>query len=179
MLIHQDFEQHGTNPMVEIFSDRIEFSNPGAPLVNIERIIDTVPVSRNENIAGFMHKCGICEERGSGYDKIIMATAQNSMLAPRIENMENQFTKVILFAKLPFDITSKEDKIPTCYMQACFAYVNYHAIDNSDIRKLFALEEKDKVKASRVLKDTVDAKLIKPVDKDTAPRHMKYIPIWA
>ncbi|MFR1061658.1 MAG: hypothetical protein ACLSEY_14825 [Enterocloster sp.] len=23
-------------------------------------------MSRNENIAGFMHKCGICEERGSG-----------------------------------------------------------------------------------------------------------------
>ncbi len=179
MLIHQDFEQHGTNPMVEIFSDRIEFSNPGAPLVNIERIVDTVPVSRNENIAGFMHKCGICEERGSGFDKIIMATSQNSMLAPRIENIENQFTKVILFAKLPFDITSKEDKIHTCYMLACYAYVNYGAIENSDVRKLFDLTEEDKVKASRIIKDTLDAKLIKPVDKDTAPRYMKYIPIWA
>ena len=95
MLIHQDFEQHGTNPMVEVFSDRIEFSNPGAPLINIERIIDTVPVSRNENIAGFMHKCGICEERGSGYDKIVLATGENSMLSPRLENQSNQFTKVI------------------------------------------------------------------------------------
>ena len=45
--------------MVEIFSDRIEFSNAGSPLVSIERIVDTVPVSRNENMAGFMHKCGI------------------------------------------------------------------------------------------------------------------------
>ena len=57
--------------MVEVFKNRIEFSNAGAPLVAIERIVDSVPVSRNENIAGFMHKCGICEERGSGYDKII------------------------------------------------------------------------------------------------------------
>lgn len=179
MLIHQDFEQHGTNPMVEIFTDRIEFSNPGAPLVNINRIIDTVPVSRNENIAGFLHKCGICEERGSGFDKIVMVTGQNCMLSPRIENIDNLFTKVVLFAKIPFDITPKEEKIRTCYMQACLAYVNFSAITNADIRKVFALDESDKVKASRVIKDSLAANLIKPVDKDSAPRHMRYIPIWA
>lgn len=85
-MIHQDLQQRGTNPMVEVFKNRIEFSNAGAPLVAIDCIVDTVPVSRNENIAGFMHKCGICEERGSGYDKIIEATAKNELLAPRIEN---------------------------------------------------------------------------------------------
>ena len=88
-MIHQSLEQRGTNPMVEIFSDRIEFSNAGSPLVSIERIVDTVPVSRNENMAGFMHKCGICEERGSGFDKIVAATSHNEMLAPRIENQNN------------------------------------------------------------------------------------------
>lgn len=179
MLIHQDFEQHGTNPMVEIFSDRIEFSNPGAPLVNIDRIVDTVPVSRNENIAGFMHRCGICEERGSGYDKIILATGQNCMLAPRIENQDNQFTKVVLFAKLPFDVIPKEEKIRTCYMHSCLSYVNYNVITNASIRKLFALEENEKVKASRIIKDTLEMRLIKPVDENTSPRNMKYIPIWA
>ncbi len=54
-MIHQDLQQRGTNPMVEVFKNRIEFSNAGAPLVAIERIVDSVPVSRNENIAGFMH----------------------------------------------------------------------------------------------------------------------------
>ena len=88
----------GTNTMVEVFKNRIEFANAGAPLVAIERIVDSVPVSRNENIAGFMHKCGICEERGSGYDKIIEETGKNELLAPRIENQNNQFTKAILFA---------------------------------------------------------------------------------
>ncbi|MBO4858972.1 MAG: putative DNA binding domain-containing protein [Treponema sp.] len=179
MLIHQDFEQRGTNPMIEIFSDRIEFSNPGAPLVNIERIIDTVPVSRNENIAGFMHKCGICEERGSGYDKIVLITGQNSMLAPRIENQDNQFTKVALFSKIPFDVIPKEEKIRTCYMHACLAYVNYSVITNTSIRKLFALDENEKVKASRIIKDTLAEHLIKPVDEESSPRNMKYIPIWA
>ncbi len=30
-LIHQDFDERGTGPMVEIFSDRIEISNPDYP----------------------------------------------------------------------------------------------------------------------------------------------------
>ena len=64
-------------------------------------------------------------------------------------------------------------------MQACLAYVNYGAITNADIRQVFGLEDSDKVKVSRIIKDTVAAGLIKPVDPDTAPRYMKYIPHWA
>lgn len=151
-MIHQDLQQRGTNPMVEVFKNRIEFSNAGAPLVAIDRIVDTVPVSRNENIDGFMHKCGICEERGSGYDKIIEATAKNELLAPRIENRNNQFTKAVLFAKVPFEMTTKEDRVRTCYMQACLAYVNYEAVSNGDIRKLFGLSDQEMTKASRLFK---------------------------
>jgi len=51
-LVHQALDQYGTNPMIEIFADRIEFSNAGAPLVAIERIIDTVPLSRNKTWRG-------------------------------------------------------------------------------------------------------------------------------
>lgn len=179
LIIHQDFEQHGTNPMVEIFSDRIEFSNPGAPLVNINRIVDTVPVSRNENIASFMHKCGICEERGSGYDKIIQSTGEHTLIAPLIEIQDNQFTRVVLFSKMPFDTLSKSDRIRTCYLQACLAYVNFSAISNSDVRVLFGLSEKESYKASRIIKDALEEKVIRPVDNETAPRYMRYVPNWA
>ncbi len=179
IMVHQSLEQRGTNPMVEIFSNRIEFSNTGTPLIDINRIVDTVPVSRNENMAGFMHKCGICEERGSGYDKVIRATGKEKLLAPMIINQSNQFTKTVLFSKIPFDLITKEDRIRTCYMQSCLAYVEFNSISNADIRELFDLDDKDKVKASRIIKDTLIAGLIKPLDPETAPRYMKYIPIWA
>ena len=39
-LIHQDFFITGTGPTIEIFSNRIEITNPGLPLVDIKRIID-------------------------------------------------------------------------------------------------------------------------------------------
>jgi len=120
----------------------------------------------------------LCEERGSGYDKIVEATGRNELLAPRIENQSNQFTKAILFAKMPFEMITKEDKIRTCYMQACLAYVNFKAINNADIREVFGLTVKEKYKASRVIKDTVEAGKIKLLDENAAPRYMKYIPYW-
>ena len=178
-MVHQALDISGTSPMVEVFDGRIEFSNAGAPLVEIDRIVDTVPQSRNEAMAGFMHKCGICEERGSGYDKIVTATSSQNLLAPRVEGQSGKFTKATIYSKIPFELTSKEDRIRTCYMQACLASVTASALTNADVRRLFALERNASVKASRVIKDTVNAGLIRPVDPDTAPRYMRYVPFWA
>ena len=50
-LIHQDFFVTGAGPMVEIFADRIEITNPGEPLVDTARFVDTPPKSRNEALA--------------------------------------------------------------------------------------------------------------------------------
>ena len=88
------------------------------------------------------------------------------------------FTKAVLFAKMPFELTSKEDRIRTCYMQACLAYVNFGSIGNADVRRVFGLGEK-KAQATRIIKDAVSAQLIKPVDENAAPRYMRYVPFWA
>lgn len=50
-VIHQDLNEIGTGPMVEIFSDRLEVTNPGRPLVSTIRFIDSPPQSRNEALA--------------------------------------------------------------------------------------------------------------------------------
>lgn len=59
------------------------------------------------------------------------------------------------------------------------AFVTSEAVTNTDIRNAFGFEKRDKVKASRIIRDTLDAKLIKPMDPETAPRYMKYVPFWA
>ena len=69
-LIHQDFSVSGTGPMMEIFDDRIEITNPGEPLVDTQRFLDTPPRSRNEALASLMRRARICEERGGGIDKV-------------------------------------------------------------------------------------------------------------
>ena len=70
-IIHQDFAIKGTSPMIEIYENRIEITNPGKPLIDTKRFIDHSPESRNEMLAGLMRRMNFCEERGSGIDKVI------------------------------------------------------------------------------------------------------------
>ena len=74
-LIHQDLFVSGAGPMVEIFDDRIEITNPGEPLVDTRRFVDTPPKSRNEALASLMRRFRICEERGSGIDSRVSGRA--------------------------------------------------------------------------------------------------------
>ena len=72
-LIHQDFTITGAGPMIEIFDRRLEISNPGEPLIDTRRFLDTQPRSRNEKLASLMRRLNICEERGTGIDKVVHA----------------------------------------------------------------------------------------------------------
>jgi predicted HTH transcriptional regulator len=53
-IVHQDFHLTGTGPTLEIFVDRMEITNPGLPLVQTDRFLDSPPRSRNE---GWPHSC--------------------------------------------------------------------------------------------------------------------------
>lgn len=97
-LVHQDLSQSGTGPMVEIFADRIEITNPGTPLVEPERFIDAPPRSRNEALASMMRRIGVCEERGSGWDKIGFEIELHQLPAPLIELPQGS-TRVTLFSQ--------------------------------------------------------------------------------
>ena len=63
-LIHQDLYITGTTPVVEIFDNRSEVTNPGTSLVDVLRIIDNPPKSRNEKQASLMRRLKMCEELG-------------------------------------------------------------------------------------------------------------------
>lgn len=88
-LIHQDFNESGASVMIEIYSDRLEISNPGKPYISPDRFIDEYQ-SRNERLADVMRRLGICEEKGSGVDKVIQAAEGYQLPAPdfRIGNGE-------------------------------------------------------------------------------------------
>ncbi len=84
-LIHQDFSVTGAGPMVEIFDARVEITNPGAPLVNTQRFLGSPPRSRNETLASMMRRIGVCEERGSGIEKAVLAVESELLPAPLFE----------------------------------------------------------------------------------------------
>lgn len=177
-LIHQDFFVTGTSPMIEIFDDRIEITNPGAPLVDTNRFVDTPPKSRNEVLASLMRRIGICEERGSGWDKVVFQTEYYQLPAPLPESGKD-YTRVILFAPRPFSQMDKEDKIWAVYLHACLRYVNRQYLTNTSVRERFGIEPQNIAVASRLIREAVDTGLVVPYDQNAAPKLMKYVPFWA
>ncbi len=177
-LIHQDFSVTGAGPVVEIFEKRIEITNPGIPLVDVWRIIDNPPRSRNEGLAELMRRLKICEELGTGWDKIAVNAELYQLPAPRIDLYEDS-TRVTLFSEIPFSNISSEEKLWACYLHACIKQVQGEQLTNRSLRERFGLKESSAGSISRLIKEAVKKGLIKPLDPATAPRYMRYIPRWA
>ena len=177
-LIHQDLYITGAAPVVEIFENRVEVTNPGTPLVDVLRIIDNPPKSRNEKLASLMRRLKMCEELGRGWDRMVLACETQFLPAPHIDVFQDS-TKVTLFSKIEFSNIPMEEKLWSCYLHACLMYVQGEVLTNKSLRDRFGVKETSAGSISRLIKESVSEKLIKPIDPDTAKRYMKYIPIWA
>lgn len=178
-IIHQALHVTGDSPLIEIFSDRLEITNAGQPLISTLRFIDEPPQSRNEALASFMRRVNVCEERGSGIDKVIFSVELFQLPAPNFLVTENH-TKVVLYAPRKLTEMDRNDKIRACYQHACLLYVSNQKMTNTSLRKRLSIEEQNYAIASRIISDTIDAKLIKAFDPDSASRkYASYVPFWA
>lgn len=177
-LIHQDFSITGAGPMIELFEDRIEITNPGKPLVETDRFLNSPPKSRNEAIASLMRRMGICEERGTGVDKVVSQTEFFQLPAPLFE-VDGDNTRAVLLAPRPLTKMDKQDRIRACYLHSCLRHAKRDFMTNATIRKRFGIEDKNRAAASRLIKEAVEADVIKPYDSSAAPKLMKYVPFWA
>ena len=177
-IIHQDFSIKGSSPMVEIFSNRIEITNPGKPLIDPLRFVDHNPESRNEILARFMRRINICEERGSGIDKVVFECEYNQLPAPEIIVGDN-YTRIILYGHKTLRQMDKQDKVRACYLHACLKYVSGEYMTNQSLRVRFGIEEQNYPMASRIISDTIEAKFIKDYDSESKSRkYAKYVPYW-
>lgn len=177
-LIHQDFFISGAGPLVEIYGDRIEISNPGKPLTDPERFLDMPPRSRNEKLASLMRRLGICEERGSGVDKVV-AQLELFQLPPALFEVRGDNTIAVLFAQRALSKMDRSERVRACYQHACLRYVMREHMTNKSLRERFGIEDRNSAQASRLIKEAVADGRIVPVDEKAAPKMMKYLPFWA
>ena len=177
-IIHKDFHATGTAPMVEIFSNRMEITNPGLPLVKTDRFLDSPPKSRNEALASFMRRIGVCEERGSGVDKVVFQTEFYQLPAPLFETTD-EHTRAILFAHRELREMFKDDRIRACYLHACLKYVQRDFMTNTSLRERFGIEDKNSATASRIIKETLEAGWVRSYDESASRKFMRYVPCWA
>lgn len=177
-LIHQDFRERGIGPMIEIFNDRVEISNPGKPMVNPDRFIDGYQ-SRNEGLAAAMRRLGYCEEKGSGIDKVIFEVEYWQLPAPDFRVNETH-TQVILYAHKDLNDMNKSDKVRACYQHCCLLFVSNQRMSNQTLRERFRIKEENYSIASRIMRETLEAGFIKLENPDNkSKKYTTYVPFWA
>lgn len=178
-LIHQDFSVVGAGPMVEIFSDRMEISSPGQPLIDTRRFIDEPPRSRNEPLASLMRRLNICEERGSGIDKVIFNVEMFQLPAPDFR-VAGDGTVAVLYSPRQFGQMDRQERVRACYQHACIQYVSGKRMSNASLRKRLGISDSNYPLASRIIRDTIEADLLKAHGEGAgAKKTATYVPYWA
>lgn len=177
-LIHQDLVTTGMRVMIEMYDDRVEISNPGIPLCDVGRFIDEYK-SRNERLTDLMRRLRICEERGSGIDKVVAAAETHLLPAPNFHT-GNLRTSAILFGYREFGQMTREDRIRACYQHCCLLHVTSRTMTNSTLRERFGLRDNQAALATAIIGHTKDAGLVVQQATDSnSQRYARYVPWWA
>lgn len=177
-LIHQDFAVGGASVMIEIYTNRVEISNPGEPMVPVERFIDGYQ-SRNEHLADLMRRMGICEEKSSGIDKVVREAEVYQLPAPDFR-VGHRRTFVTIYGPRKFEDMDRDDRIRACYQHCALKWVMSERMTNQSLRDRFRLPVTKSAIASQVIAATIEAGLIKQDEKIGASRKFaRYLPFWA
>lgn len=176
-LIHQDFTVSGAGPVIEIYKNRIEVTNPGSSLISIDRILDDRR-SRNEKLANTMRELGLCEERGGGLDKVILDVELRNLPPPDFIVTENSF-RVVLPGPRSFSEMSKLERRRACFFHCVIRYLKQDFMSNASLRERFLLRDADYQVVSSVISDAIKAGRIAPSDPNQGNRNARYIPCFA
>ena len=176
-IVHQDFSVVGARPMIEIFDNRIDITNPGAPINEPNRLLDLPPLSRNEELAKLFLKMNLVESRGGGIDKIILTLEENNLPAFDIIAKENN-TVVTFFEKKNFFEMNDRDCINALYYHAAILYIENDFMTVRTLLKRFDLSESDVPLVMQRIELAVSSGLIKVYNSGTDPQFRSYVPYW-
>jgi ATP-dependent DNA helicase RecG len=175
-LIHQDMTITGAGPQIELFEDRIEISNPGAPLMKPERMIDLPPRSRNEAMASLMRRMKMCEEQGSGLDKVLQEVELFQLPAPLLRAADDAM-QAVLYGPRSFAEMTPEERVRACYFHAVLKFLSGDKMKNASLCVRLGIDKKNAAQATAVINKAMEAGLLRVADAEH-PR-AGYLPHWA
>jgi len=180
-VIHQDLTDTSSGPRVDLYENRISFSNPGVSLIPVKRILNARPKTRNNGLVGMLRQMDLCEEGGTGWDITVAACEAAHLPSPQIESDEDLGTRVTLFRGPAYDRMTKRERINALYWHACLMFANGMSMNNQSLRERFGLdsERKNMLAMSRLIRECCDIGLIKEEDEEAGPKNKRYIPGWA
>ena len=165
---------------MEIFSDRIEITNPGGllPDISIDRLIDHPSVCRNEVLSDFLRKLGLAEERGSGVDNALGAIELWGLPPVIFESQRDYFKATILMPR-KFNTMSKDERITATYQHTCLNKLTGKRTTNSSLRERFKFSSDETTKIGRLINDALESEKIKLANPNASKRDFHYLPYWA
>ena len=179
-IIHRDYNVTNAYILIELFTDRVEISNPGGllPEITIDRLIDHPSRTRNEVLSDLMRKLHFAEERGSGIDKAVMAMEINGH--PSIKFFDGvDFFKAIMFVGKTFDKMTKEQKLNAIFQHACINDVIARKTTGRSIRERFKLGRNDSNKVYKLIDEAVALGKIRLANPADNRKDHYYLPYWA
>ena len=85
-ILHRDYFEKGACIMVEIYSDRLEISNPGGLVAGLKpKDFGKKSLSRNPLLFGLVHRMGLVEKVGSGIERMRLAMRNVDLKEPNFE----------------------------------------------------------------------------------------------
>ena len=106
---------------------------------------------------------GICEEAGSGWDKIVTSCEAFQLPAPVIETA-NGSMRVTLYGRRSFRELTPEERADACYWHVCVRYASRNYACNQSLRERFGLTDSNSAQISRLVKTCIDKNLVQLAD---------------
>lgn len=171
-MVHQDLSITGMNLSVEVFSNKVEISNPGTMLIAEDRLLDSAPRSRNNMISSLMRRMGFAEGMGRGWDKIVDTCEDRGSAVPTVA-MDRNGTRVVMKGPVNIEDLPSRDLIWNCYMHACSRSMKGAMMTVSSLQRRFETDDAEKM--IELIEYTVKAGLVKEEPLSSGG----FVPYWA
>ncbi len=97
-IAHRDYLLQGSCVNVDLYSDRIELSNPGESLIAIKDLEKASSKARNPSLIEFLKAYKITDKTARGIPTIYQAARNRGLLDPRFENISGDFKATLYFS---------------------------------------------------------------------------------
>ena len=129
-------------------------------------------------MASLMRRIGVCEERGSGIDKVVIQTEFYQLPAP-VFQIQGDHTQAILFAHKDLKDMDSSERSQACYLHASLRYVQNDFMTNTTLRNRFKIDAANSAMVSRIIKVAISEGFIRCYDESVGSKARKYVPWWA
>ena len=169
LLIHRDYGDHTRKPVIQFFTDRTRFWNPGDAFATESELLDpTEKEVRNPMIVGAFRRIGMSDQAGSGIRAIFRNWHELGNVPPLMLNHKSSkdFELVLLKELLINDVQKRFQSEIGVHLSTQDADVFAYACENErisllDVRKLTA---STKAKAREIIDRLVVQVLLQPLD---------------